>query len=69
VLSNAPGWRPAAGADVDLLDLAAGRHGAPHDPIARELVEFLRRYWGIRLEHSPSTAAAEMPRPVLSPTK
>ena len=70
VLSNAPGWRPAAGADIDLLDLAAGRHGAPDDPIARELVEFLRRYWGIRLEHpAPSAAAADVPRPVLSPTK
>jgi len=66
VLSNAPGWRPAADADVDLLDLATGRHGAPDDPIARELVEFLRRYWGIRLEHpAPSAVGGDAGEPSL----
>ena len=70
VLSNAPGWRPAAATDLDVLDLVAGTHGGPNDPIARELVEFLRRYWGIRLEHSaPAARAAGVARPVLAPTK
>ena len=70
VLTNAAGWRPAPGAEVGVLDLVTGRFGACGDPMARELVEFLRRYYGIRLEHPPSSAGAvELARPVPSPTK
>jgi acetyltransferase-like isoleucine patch superfamily enzyme len=70
VLSNAAGWRPAAGAEAGVLDLVTGRFGASDDPMARELAEFLRRYYGIRLEHPPASAASvELARPVPSPTK
>jgi len=70
VLSSSAEWRPADGAEVDVLDLVTGHAGVSDDPMTRELVEFLRRYYGIRLAHPPASAAAvEVTRPVPSPTK
>jgi acetyltransferase-like isoleucine patch superfamily enzyme len=51
VLSSVPGAPIPAGPDVDVLDLAARNAPPSRDPITFHLVEFLKRYYGIRLEH------------------
>lgn len=59
VLSSAPAWRPPAGTAPAVLDLASNRADTRGDRIADELVGFLRRYYGVRLEHREADPVPE----------
>lgn len=50
VLSSIPNAPTPGGPDVDVLDLAARNAPPSRDPVTQRLVEFLKRYYGIRLE-------------------
>jgi acetyltransferase-like isoleucine patch superfamily enzyme len=64
VLRNDPAWQPPAGADVAVVDLVAMRAGPARDPVEAELIDFLRRYYGLKLE----PAAAQAPVPAAQPS-
>jgi acetyltransferase-like isoleucine patch superfamily enzyme len=58
VLCNDPAWRPPVAAkDVAVVDLAAMRIQPSGDPVEAELIDFLRRYYGVKLEHREAPAA------------
>lgn len=70
VLSSASAWRPTAGTEVLLLDLVGGRADTARDSIAKHLVEFLRRYYGVHLEHRDAgSSTTEELHPAFSPSK
>jgi hypothetical protein len=62
VLSNNPACRVRESATrTVLVDLVSGRYSPLRDTVASELVDFLRRYYGVKLELRPNAAVRAEP--------